>query len=271
MAILSKALTLPLLFIFSLPVTIFAVFTTCLAVSVLLFRFTLIYIDLAVAVIPHYLLGGSTAPKFLHPVHTNGQHSLPSPPQPSYRRRKRRTSSSSSYSVAGSITPTLTQSMTDPQGILTSPSSYIGLNTSIGPSRDFEGVGGWRLDNQSEEEEGLWTKINSRLELPADHGRRHKRSLTSGSLPSSINPFGGALGMAEVKRGRKDEETPGMAMNTGRARTPPTTNLGGAGAGQEKDAFEKGVLMMSGAKGKANGNGGGGSSGSSKSSGSKGR
>lgn len=121
------------------------------------------------------------------------------------------------------------------------------------------------MDNPSEEEEGLWTKINSRLELPADHGRRHKRSLTSGSLPT-LNNMG--LGMAEVKRGRRDEEVPGMAMNTGRARTPPTTNLGGAGAGQEKDAFEKGVLMMGGrGKGKVSSNGSSGSSGSSKSSG----
>lgn len=124
------------------------------------------------------------------------------------------------------------------------------------------------MDNPSEEE-GLWTKINSRLELPADHGRRHKRSLTSGSLPMLNNMFSGAgLGMAEVKRGRRDEETPGMAMNTGRARTPPTTNFGGAGAGQEKDAFEKGVLVMGGSgKGKASSNGSTGSSGSSKSSG----
>jgi len=52
----------------------------------------------------------------------------------------------------------------------------------------------------SEEDEALWAKINSRLELPAEHGRRHRRSLTGG---------------LEIGRGRE-------GMNTGRARTPPT-------------------------------------------------
>jgi len=182
-------LTLPILILFSIPIAIFACITTTLAFSVLLFRVTLIYIDLATAVIPYYLLGISkTSAPTKKPE--SSPTSLPA------RRRKRR--SSSSFST-GTITPIASNAS------LTNSNSVLGLSQSVGPTRDFEGVGGWRLDNpNSEEEDALWTKINSRLELPAEHGRRHRRSLTGG---------------AEFGRGRQREE--GIIMNTGRARTPP--------------------------------------------------
>lgn len=84
----------------------------------------------------------------------------------------------------------------------------LGLSQSVGATRDFEGVGGWRLNNpNSEEEDALWTKINSRLELPAEHGRRHKRSLTGGMEMGR--------GREDMSMGRRSDE-----MNTGRARTP---------------------------------------------------
>lgn len=54
--------------------------------------------------------------------------------------------------------------------------------------RDFEGVGGWRIPD-SEDDDGLWTSMNSRLELPAISDERrhnhHHRSWTAGSLPST--------------------------------------------------------------------------------------
>lgn len=96
------------------------------------------------------------------------------------------------------------------------------LAQSIGQQRDFEGVGGWRLDPPSDEE-SLWTNINARLELPADHIRRHRRSVTGGSAP------------VERIRGERSY-SPEMVMigatspNTGKARTPPT---GGSGVGVE--------------------------------------
>jgi hypothetical protein len=174
-------LTLPILILFSLPVALFACITTIIAFNILLFRVTLIYIDLAAAVIPYYLLGITPRPS-QPPKKPSSPTAVPS------RRRNRRSSSLS----AGSLTPTSTSN------------SVLGLSQSVGPTRDFEGVGGWRLDNpNSEEDEALWTKINSRLELPAEHGRRHRRSLTGG---------------LEMGRGREE----GMVMNTGRARTPPT-------------------------------------------------
>ncbi|TVY32833.1 hypothetical protein LSUB1_G008401, partial [Lachnellula subtilissima] len=170
--------TLPILFLFSLPVALFACLTTILAFIVLLFRVSLIYIDLAAAVIPYYLLGIS--PNASLPEEKSGA----SPTQIPSRRRRRRSSSNIS---TGSLTP----------NALGHSSSVVGLSLT----RDFEGVGGWRF--RAEEEEEVWTKINSRLELPAEHGRRHRRSATGG------------LEM----RGR--DEGNGMVMNSGRARTPP--------------------------------------------------
>ena len=53
-------------------------------------------------------------------------------------------------------------------------------------TRDFEGVGGWRIPSPGQEDEdGLWTSMNSRLELPIagdEKQRHHRRSYTGGSL-----------------------------------------------------------------------------------------
>ncbi|TVY46492.1 hypothetical protein LOCC1_G001910, partial [Lachnellula occidentalis] len=168
-----------------LPVALFACLTTILAFNVLLFRVSLIYIDLAAAVIPYYLFGITPNPSLPN------QQSASASPIPSRRRRRR----SSSNVSTGSLTP----------NALGHSSSVVGLSLT----RDYEGVGGWRL--RSEEEEEVWTNINSRLELPAEHGRRHRRSATGG------------LEM----RGR--EEGNGMVMNSGRARTPPVGREEGYG------------------------------------------
>ena len=197
MALLNSlyGLILPFLFIFTIPFAIFASITTTLAFSVLLFRVILIYIELAFAVIPYYLLGPKPSTKPLPRTKSS------SPVEP-VRRRKRRSSTSSNLSATGTITPVLGD-------------IGLGLSQSIGPTRDFEGVGGWRLDNPSDDD-ALWTNINSRLELPAEHHvRRHQRSLTSGSMP----------GDARMNR----IYSPEAVMNISRARTAPTSILGFCG------------------------------------------
>lgn len=84
--------------------------------------------------------------------------------------------------------------------------------------RDFEGVGGWRLRRtEDDDDDAQWARINERLELPADHGRRHQRSLTGGSAP---------LEMRIVRK----EMGEGI-MNTSRARTPPSVVSSGGGEG----------------------------------------
>lgn len=65
-------------------------------------------------------------------------------------------------------------------------SSGLGIFGSGGMERDFEGVGGWRVPG-SDDDDVLWTSMNSRLELPAivdERKRHHQRSLTSGSISS---------------------------------------------------------------------------------------
>jgi hypothetical protein len=155
----------------------------------------LVYAELAVAVIPYYLLGIATPKQSLPRT-----KSFSNPAAALVRRRKRR--SSGSGASGGSLTPVASD-------------VNFGLNQSIGPQRDFEGVGGWRLDVPSEDD-SLWTSFNSRLELPADHVRRHRRSLTSGSMPS------------ERRRGDRSysPEATITSPNTSRARTPPTLTTG---------------------------------------------
>lgn len=182
-------LILPFLFIFTIPLAILAALTTTLAFCILLFRVTLVYVELALTVLPQYLLG-SSPPSRTRP-HANSITG---------RRRKRRTSSTVTIS-GGSITPV-------------AGGSGLGLNQHIHPIRDYEGVGGWRLGPPSDDDD-LWTKINSRLELPADHGRRHKRSLTAGSMS----------GDGRQRRTFSFE----TVMNSAKARTPPSVVLGSDG------------------------------------------
>ena len=68
------------------------------------------------------------------------------------------------------------------------PDTGLGIYSGSGVVRDFEGVGGWR----TEDEDAIWTSLNSRLELPAmvDAPRRnHHRSRTSGSLATVSLPI----------------------------------------------------------------------------------
>lgn len=193
MALLNPAygLILPFLFIFTVPIAIFATMTTIFAFSILLLRVILIYIELALAVIPHYLIGTKLNSRALRPVNAN--LALAS------SRRKKRRSSSSSVLSGGSITPVA--------------GSSLGLSQSVGPTRDYEGVGGWRLGSPSDDD--ALPKINSHLELPADHGPRHRRSLTSGS---------GSM-MENTRHNRSF--SPEAVMNTSRGRTPPSAALTG--------------------------------------------
>jgi len=187
-------LILPFLFIFTIPIALFASLTTFLAFSILAFRVVLIYIELALAVIPYYLLGTRTTSSLLQRSKDfQNQPTIPT------ARRKRRGSTSSSLSATGSLTPVSSETL-------------MGLSQSVGPTRDFEGVGGWRLDKSSDDDDALWTGINSRLELPADHTRRHHRSLTGSSM----------LGDSRVNRSHSLE----AMMNTSKARTPPSSMVG---------------------------------------------
>ncbi|KAA8571898.1 hypothetical protein MFRU_076g00110 [Monilinia fructicola] len=198
------AVILPFLFFFTVPIAIFASITTTFAFCVLCFRVIIVYIELALAVIPYYLCGPRAEIKVVQSKGANYN-----PPTSPVRRKKRRSSASSSQSATGSITPV-------PIRILKGSESMLGLGQSVGFARDYEGVGGWRFDDSGSDDDALWTNMNSRLELPANHGRRyHQRSLTSNSLPSD----------------ESKSRSPEAMMNTSKARTPPSIGLGLGGEG----------------------------------------
>ncbi|KAG9248457.1 hypothetical protein BJ878DRAFT_487916 [Calycina marina] len=181
-------------FLFTIHLAIIAAITTTVAFSILLFRVALVYVDLAVAVIPYYIFGAQPAIVKIRPQ----PHATRSPTTVLPTRRRRRSSSSTSSDQAASPLARVASS-----GILT---------MSAGPTRDFEGIGGWRFGGPSDDE--TWTNINSKLELPTEHRRRHQRSKTSSGLPAS-----------RFNRVTSQE----ALMNTSKARTPPSMGVAGEG------------------------------------------
>ena len=222
-------LIVPFLFVVTLPLAIFAGITTTLAFAVLMFRVVVVYLDLALHLIPQYFAGGQrglrTLPRGYHAGHTlasptsalsisSGQSS----PTHSFSRqnggryRRRRLSGAGSNGSLGSITP---KSDAGNGGSL----QGSGLIPSVGISRDFEGVGGWRLDDQ---DDGVWMQINSRLELPMERssGRSHHWPSPSGG-PTTPGE-GSWLVMSQPGRPRSKDGSPEHGNGNGaRGRDPP--------------------------------------------------
>jgi len=223
-------LVVPFLCIFTIPLAIFAGITTTLAFTILMFRVAVVYIDIGLGLIPQYFTwrtkpqilperhdkqrlsrdglktpispsgsgsrSGASTPPPLSP-HSQTPTFLPSGyKSPGSRRRKSsygfgaafkhsRRSSQVSLASLGMITPI------HGEGEI-APVTETGLTPSVGLDRDFEGVGGWRLDDC--DDDGNWTNINSRLELPVERAsfHRHQRSQSLGPVPPSdsawVNP-----------------------------------------------------------------------------------
>jgi hypothetical protein len=185
MALLSpvKALLVPFLVMVTLPLATFAAFTTLVAFGVLLWRVLLVYLDLILQLIPFWpnsrrqpfpIPSSSSLSPLPGSRHGSGQTSPTTPhafpaqpgeyrPVPRSKGTRRRRTSSAGQST-GSITPMSEAGLT---------SGAMPLIPAIDLARDFEGVGGWRLDDGKES----WAQINSRLELP---GRNHQRSQSGG-------------------------------------------------------------------------------------------
>lgn len=151
------------LFLISLPLAIFAAFTTSIAFSTLFFRALVVYAELAAV-----LLRNQFPVKHLSEIVASDRTStLSTNDEKEFREKSRRTSASSGGS-------------TDPK---TPEAGGFGIYGTGGIERDFEGVGGWKSD--SDDDDVPWASISSRLELPAivdERKRNHRRSLTSGSL-----------------------------------------------------------------------------------------
>ena len=218
MSILTNIFVTPILLFISIPLATFALFTTSLAFSTLFIRVVIVYIELGVAVAQNHL----TIHKSVSPLPSK---SRPSSIQSRLRSKSRRSSTTSGIaSETGSTTPKILD-------LLTKNNSTLTMNTIYGatiPDRDFEGVGGWRFPNPDDEaEEGLWTSINSRLELPnaipGEHKRKHRRSMTSGSL-TSVPLFDARLRRTVGTTGLRSPEGMTRPPMRSRARTPGTTS-----------------------------------------------
>lgn len=204
----------PFLFVVTVPLAVFAGVTTTIAFSVLLLRVLAVYLDVVLSFIPHYLGGRKNSPYRPRSYRPSRQvidapapglilRSSPSPPRSgsleATLRRRRHRRSSSALSAQGVTTP--------------SSDVAFGLAPSIGPERDFEGVGGWRFDGDDEP----WTTINSRLELPDKqyHGRNHHRSPSGPTTPGE----GGYL-MMKGRSHSPEAKRISASPNSSRTRTP---------------------------------------------------
>lgn len=167
----------PTLILISIPLAIFAAFTTCIAFALLLVRVSIVYFELGIALLRSWLAANPTKP-------TSRDSSPPSQsPQPHRRRRSSILSNPPSQEFRR---PPLKSD------------SYVTLLGAGAPDRDYEGVGGWRVEGD-EPEEALWIGMNSRLELPLLGGgqRKHRRSLTGSSQRWTWSPE--ALKMSPVE------------------------------------------------------------------------
>lgn len=158
-----------LLLVFAIPLAFFATLTTILAFGALTIRASIIYSELILALIQSWIWPVST--KAAPPKkELSGRYSPP-------RSRSRRRSNASNMSgspVDAAPARKLHQS--------NSSASIVSLYGSGGAARDYEGVGGWRIASNPDED-NIWLGINSRLELPAlPPTRNHHRSLTGGSI-----------------------------------------------------------------------------------------
>lgn len=185
----------PVLLLVSIQLTIFAAITTTLAFATLFFRALLIYAELAAALIHDQFADHTSSKGSIMPSKTLAEEKYP-------RRKSRRGSTASGSSYGGSTTPKAPET------------SGFGVYGGGGVTRDFEGVGGWRIPGTEDEDE-LWTSMNSRLELPVigDEGRRnHYRSRTSGSLSTYRLPA--------KSPGQSRARTPSASMYVGRSTSP---------------------------------------------------
>src|SRR6201996_205393 len=202
------------LFPIILPLAGFAVITSFIAIVALITLAACVYAKLGINLVIRTLL--TTRPSSSSIIRSTTPYSEPnqkrtSPTHPVLvpSERRRRLSSASSTSPVAPTFPQRTGSF----------ASLIGFDQ---PNRDYEGVGGWR-DSGDSSEDAQWTRINSRLELPAAAAtaaaassasasasatlmpplsvstsaaaaRRHRRSLTAGSQRNHTW-YGGQVGM----------------------------------------------------------------------------
>lgn len=230
------AFVVPFLLLVTVPLALLAGITTTLAFALLILRVLVVYLDVILSLIPQSLVNFKLHRRYIN--HTSLTESPLSPLQAHsysdmttsatqqqlllHRRRRRRPSSSISIlSSAGSTTPISEMG--------------LGLMPSVGPERDFEGIGGWRSGGDDDE---AWTTINSRLELPdRQFGRNHYRTPSGGG---ATTPGDGGVLMMKTRRRSPESKSSVRTVtspNSSRARTPSVSRIGLTTIGVTPDSY----------------------------------
>lgn len=178
----------PAFIFFSFPLTIFAAITTTLALSTLFLRALFAYAELAA-----FLAGNQFALRssqlIIHSESSSASTSTTSPSAEDFPiissngldrsdSRRSKLSHRSSISSNGPLTPRLVgESNVSGGGI------YGQNSAGVFGQRDFEGVGGWSMEDSDDEDRVPWAVMNTRLELPSHvaHERRDTNRCRSGS------------------------------------------------------------------------------------------
>lgn len=183
----------PAFILFSFPLTIFAAITTTLALSTLFLRALFAYAELAA-----FLAGNQFAFRSSQLIIHSEFSSASTSNTPSLAEdspiissngldrsdpRRSKLSHRSSISSNGPLTPRLVgESNISGGGI------YGQNSAGFFCQRDFEGVGGWSMEDSDDEDGVPWAVVNTRLELPSHvaHERRDTNHCRSGSSLSFI-------------------------------------------------------------------------------------
>ncbi|KAK8119539.1 uncharacterized protein PG998_004165 [Apiospora kogelbergensis] len=154
----------PFMIFVALPLAICAGITTVFAFAILFLRLFWVYFDVGMETIRYVVLGHAQPPPYSslqsptasRLASTTASPQITRPPSPestsplrTTQRRRRRSSRAAMTPLIGGL----------------DGGSGSSLGPSAGLGRDFEGVGGWRSD-QNTEDERVWESLNSRLEMP---------------------------------------------------------------------------------------------------------
>lgn len=213
----------PFMIFVALPLAICAGITTVLAFAVLFLRLFWVYFDVGMETIRYIVMGHGQPQQYIPSPTSSRLASAVASPQitrppspetmssPRVQRRRRRSSRAASITA---ITPLI-------GGLDGGSGASLGPPAGLG--RDFEGVGGWRSD-QNTEDERVWESLNSRLEMPDPlryHFRAHSGSaviipgLAGAGTLARVSPRTGSTSPPDL---RKSMNT--SSPNSSRSRTP---------------------------------------------------
>ncbi|KAI1426805.1 hypothetical protein F5Y12DRAFT_234156 [Xylaria sp. FL1777] len=230
-----KFFVFPFVFIVAFPLALCAGITTIVAFLVLFLRLFLVYFDVGLETLRYVLIGHATHARYITSRGTSGVTpgspttlaSLPSSSTATTLKHRRREKSHRRGS-SGLVVPS------------SALDGFAAVTPSIGLERDFEGVGGWRLESTDVDtdnaEEQQWCNLNSRLENP--YRRFHFRSQSGGALVSGPAGSGILARPVFMTRSRSPEALRRSASpSRSSSRTPTITKHHGLTKVDQDDYF----------------------------------